>query len=85
MATERLEHALGKAMEFVPPARIPANTVVVRASHSRDVHALSGKTVRALVDGSIFYENLVFSCALWRGRGVWRAHFFLFCERAGRR
>jgi vitamin B12 transporter len=44
-------------MEFVPPARIPANTVAVRASHSRDVHALSGKTARALVDGSIFMKT----------------------------
>jgi hypothetical protein len=70
-------------MEFVPPARIPANRVGVRAPHSRDVHALSGKTARALVDGSIFYENSIFSCALWRGRGVWRAHFFLSRERAG--
>ena len=85
MATERLEHALGKAMEFVPPARIPANTVVVRASHSRDVHALSGKTARAPVSGSTFYENSIFSCALWRGRGVWRVGFFLFRGRAGRR
>jgi vitamin B12 transporter len=73
MATERLEHALGKAMAFVPPARIPANTVVVRASHSRDVHALSGKTARALVDGSSFMKTRFFrarygavaaSCAL---------------------
>ena len=29
-ATECLEQALGKAMEVVPPARIPANNVVVR-------------------------------------------------------
>jgi len=44
-------------MEFVPPARIPANTVAVRLSHSRDVHALSGKTARALVDGSILMKT----------------------------
>jgi len=30
-ATERSEHALGKAMEVVPPARIPANKVVARS------------------------------------------------------
>ena len=29
-ATERFEHALGKAMEVVPPARIPANKVAAR-------------------------------------------------------
>jgi hypothetical protein len=29
-ATERFEHMLGKAMEVVPPARIPANKVVAR-------------------------------------------------------
>lgn len=39
-------------MGFVPPARIPANTVVVRLSHSRYVHALSGKTARAFGYGS---------------------------------
>ena len=60
MATERLEHALGKAMEFDPPARIPANRVGVRVSHSRDVHALSGKTARALVDGSTFMKTRFF-------------------------
>ena len=47
-------------MEFVPPARIPANTVVVRASHSRDVHALSGKTARALVRGLSFMKTGLF-------------------------
>jgi len=47
-------------MEFVPPARIPANTVVVRASHSRDVHALSGKTARAFVVGSICMKTRLF-------------------------
>jgi hypothetical protein len=29
-ATECLEQALGKAMRFAPPARIPANKVVAR-------------------------------------------------------
>jgi len=29
-ATERFEHALGKAMAVVPPARIPANKVDAR-------------------------------------------------------
>ena len=29
-ATERFEHTLGKAMEVVPSARIPANKVVAR-------------------------------------------------------
>ena len=48
-------------MAFAPPARIPANTVAVRASHSRDVHALSGKTARALVDGSLFMKTRFFS------------------------
>jgi hypothetical protein len=31
--TERLEQALGKAMNAAPPARIPANKVDVRAFH----------------------------------------------------
>jgi len=48
-ATERSEQALGKAMEVVPPARIPANKVVVRFGDSRDAHALSGTTVRAFL------------------------------------
>jgi len=30
-ATERFEHALGKAMAVVPPARIPANKVAARS------------------------------------------------------
>ena len=47
-------------MALVPPARIPANTVVVRVSHSRDVHALSGKTARAFVVGSICMKTRLF-------------------------
>ena len=47
-ATERFEHALGKAMEVVPPARIPANTVEVRLAQLFDAHALAGKPGRDL-------------------------------------
>ena len=36
LATERLEHALGKAMKVVPSARIPANKVIIRADFSAD-------------------------------------------------
>jgi hypothetical protein len=36
LATERLEHALGKAMKVVPSARIPANKVSRRVDLSAD-------------------------------------------------
>jgi hypothetical protein len=45
-ATERYEHALGKAMEVVPPARIPANKVVARVRAAVTAQAPSGTTVR---------------------------------------
>lgn len=52
-ATECLEQALGKAMEVVPPARIPANNLVVRLliAHCCNAHALAGMPVRAFVSG----------------------------------
>ena len=50
LATERFEHALGKAMKVAPSARIPANKVnsrVVFGLAVRNAHALAGKLVRA--------------------------------------
>ena len=45
------KHAAGKVMEVAPPARIPANKVVVRPRfagvHGRNAQALAGTLVRA--------------------------------------
>ncbi len=55
-------------MEVVPPARIPANTVVAHVfclftgRRNRDVHVLAGKPVRTYVDG-FSDENSRGSCA----------------------
>jgi hypothetical protein len=57
-ATERFEHALGKAMEVVPPARIPADKVVARMRAAVTAQAPSGTTVRAsFVAKTLSHEN----------------------------
>jgi hypothetical protein len=48
-ATEHFEHMLGKAMEVVSPARIPANKVTARfKTCSRYAHVLSGTTAKGI-------------------------------------
>jgi hypothetical protein len=43
---------LGKAMEVVPPARIPANKVAARLKRcSRYAHVLSGTTAKGFILG----------------------------------
>ncbi len=55
-ATECLEQALGKAMGVAPPARIPANKVVVRPRITERPCAV-GEDGEGFVDGLNLYEK----------------------------
>ena len=65
-ATERSEHALGKAMEVASTSPDTGQHGGCTLACCRDAHALSGTTVRVFIVDFPIYENLYFLHTLVR-------------------